>query len=110
MLLFAHFVSLTSYGSPYGMPIAPFRLQELKDSFVRFPISMITTRSSTGQPKQRKKKKVVNMGNLKFQKVTLFEFIIFIHSLQLASGMLIMPSPLLLMLAQMAGFRSFSDG
>ncbi|MED2386550.1 spore germination protein, partial [Bacillus thuringiensis] len=48
--------SLTSYGSPYGMPIAPFRLQELKDSFVRFPISMITTRSSTGQPKQRKKK------------------------------------------------------
>ncbi|MED3570514.1 spore germination protein, partial [Bacillus thuringiensis] len=56
MLLFAHFVSLTSYGSPYGMPIAPFRLQELKDSFVRFPISMITTRSSTGQPKQRKKK------------------------------------------------------
>ena len=29
---------------------------ELKDSFVRFPISMITTRSSTGQPKQRKKK------------------------------------------------------
>ncbi|PGC04266.1 spore germination protein, partial [Bacillus toyonensis] len=28
MLLFAHFVSLTSYGSPYGLPIAPFRLQE----------------------------------------------------------------------------------
>ncbi|MBJ3790064.1 spore germination protein, partial [Bacillus sp. OA1] len=56
MLLFAHFVSLTSYGSPYGLPIAPFRLQELKDSFVRFPISMITTRSSTGQPKQEKKK------------------------------------------------------
>ncbi|HFJ9281796.1 TPA: spore germination protein, partial [Bacillus cereus] len=46
----------TSYGSPYGLPIAPFRLQELKDSFVRFPISMITTRSSTGQPKQEKKK------------------------------------------------------
>ncbi|PFC59663.1 spore germination protein, partial [Bacillus cereus] len=43
-------------GSPYGLPIAPFRLQELKDSFVRFPISMITTRSSTGQPKQKKKK------------------------------------------------------
>ncbi|MEC5241371.1 spore germination protein [Bacillus mycoides] len=56
MLLFAHFVSLTSYGSPYGLPIAPFRLQELKDSFVRFPISMITTRSSTGQPEQKKKK------------------------------------------------------
>ncbi|MGF2773207.1 spore germination protein [Bacillus cereus] len=56
MLLFAHFVSLTSYDSPYGLPIAPFRIQELKDSFVRFPISLITTRSSTGQPKQKKKK------------------------------------------------------
>ncbi|QPW51685.1 spore germination protein (plasmid) [Bacillus thuringiensis] len=55
MLLFAHFVTLTSYGSPYGLPIAPFRLQELKDSFIRFPISKITTRSSTGQPKQKKK-------------------------------------------------------
>ncbi|KPN74961.1 hypothetical protein AEA42_21645 [Shewanella sp. Sh95] len=30
------------------------------------------------------------MGNLKFQNITLFEFIVFIHSLQLASGMLIM--------------------
>lgn len=34
------------------------------------------------------------MGNNKFKNITLFEFIIFIHSLQLASGMLIMPSPL----------------
>ncbi|EOP91868.1 spore germination protein (amino acid permease) [Bacillus cereus HuB4-4] len=34
------------------------------------------------------------MGNLKFRNITLFEYIIFIHSLQLASGMLIMPSPL----------------
>ncbi|KAA0786795.1 spore germination protein [Bacillus sp. BB56-3] len=56
MLLFAHLVSLTSYGSPYGLPIAPFRFQELKDSFIRFPNSMITNRSSTGQSKQKKKK------------------------------------------------------
>ncbi|MCU4716194.1 spore germination protein [Bacillus cereus] len=34
------------------------------------------------------------MRNLEFQNITLFEFIIFIQSLQLASGMLIMPSPL----------------
>lgn len=34
------------------------------------------------------------MENLKFKNITLFEFIIFIHSIQLASGMLIMPSPL----------------
>ncbi|MED3063587.1 spore germination protein, partial [Bacillus thuringiensis] len=57
MLLFAHFVTITSYGSPYGLPIAPFRLQELKDSFVRFPNHLITDRSSTGQPKQTRKQK-----------------------------------------------------
>ncbi|NRR18537.1 spore germination protein [Bacillus pacificus] len=56
MILLAHFATLTSYGSPYGLPIAPFRLQDLKDSFVKFPISMLTTRSSTGQPKQKKRK------------------------------------------------------
>ncbi|EOP91869.1 hypothetical protein IGM_01929 [Bacillus cereus HuB4-4] len=56
MLLFAHFVSLTSYGSPYGLPIAPFRFQELKDSFVRLPICRLTNRSSTGHSKQKKKK------------------------------------------------------
>ncbi|WP_336771486.1 endospore germination permease [Bacillus bombysepticus] len=34
------------------------------------------------------------MRKLNFQNLTLFEYVIFIHSLQLASGMLIMPSPL----------------
>ncbi|MGX5625278.1 GerAB/ArcD/ProY family transporter [Bacillus cereus] len=34
------------------------------------------------------------MENLNFRDLTLFEYIIFIHSLQLASGMLTMPSPL----------------
>ncbi|WP_459501599.1 spore germination protein [Bacillus sp. C1] len=58
MVLLAHFVTLTSYGTPYGIPIAPFRLQDLKDAFVRFPISMLTMRSSTGHPKQKKRKEV----------------------------------------------------
>ncbi|MDZ5607810.1 spore germination protein [Bacillus pseudomycoides] len=58
MILLAHFVTLTSYGTPYGIPIAPFRLQDLKDAFVRFPIPMLTMRSSTGQPKQKKRKDV----------------------------------------------------
>ena len=34
------------------------------------------------------------MENVKFRSLNLFEYIVFIHSLQLASGMLIMPSPL----------------
>ncbi len=32
MILLAHFATLTSYGSPYGLPIAPFRLQDLSYS------------------------------------------------------------------------------
>ncbi|PFK32151.1 spore germination protein [Bacillus cereus] len=58
MILLAHFVTLTSYGTPYGIPIAPFRLQDLKDAFVRLPTPRLTTRSSTGRPKQKKRKDV----------------------------------------------------
>lgn len=57
MILLAHFSTITSYGTPYGLPIAPFGLQNLKDSFVRFPNSMLTNRSRTGQPKQKKRQR-----------------------------------------------------
>ncbi|KAA6460469.1 spore germination protein [Bacillus thuringiensis] len=58
MILLAHFVTLSSFGTPYGTPVAPFRLEEFKDAFIRFPTSMLTTRSSTGQPKQQRKQKL----------------------------------------------------
>ena len=32
-------------------------IKNLKDSFVRFPNSMLTNRSSTGQPKQKKRQR-----------------------------------------------------
>ncbi|PGH79727.1 spore germination protein [Bacillus thuringiensis] len=57
MILIAHFVTLTSFGTPYSIPITPFRIKNFKDSFIRFPIHMLTTRSSTGQPKQEQKRK-----------------------------------------------------
>ncbi|MED2217045.1 spore germination protein, partial [Bacillus thuringiensis] len=57
MILFAHFATLTSYGSPYGLPIAPFRLSDLKDSFIKLPTFSLTNRSSVGKSKQQKRKK-----------------------------------------------------
>ncbi|AQY38393.1 spore germination protein [Bacillus thuringiensis] len=57
MILLAHFATLTSYGSPYGLPIAPFRLSDLKDSFIKFPTVSLTNRSSVGKSKQQKRKK-----------------------------------------------------
>ncbi|MGA4466892.1 spore germination protein [Bacillus bombysepticus] len=55
MILLAHFVTLTSYGTPYSTPVAPFRVQDFRDAFIRFPTHMLTMRSSIGQPKQQKK-------------------------------------------------------
>ncbi|MEC2473199.1 spore germination protein [Bacillus thuringiensis] len=41
MILFAHFVTLTSYGSPYALPFAP-----LNDSFIKFLSTVLNNRSS----------------------------------------------------------------
>ncbi|PQQ47701.1 spore germination protein [Bacillus thuringiensis] len=56
MILFAHLVTLTSYGSPYALPLAPLRLSDLKDSFIKFPSTSLSNRSSIGKPKQQKRK------------------------------------------------------
>lgn len=37
LLLLVHITSLRSFGVPYFAPIAPFKLQDMKDTFVRFP-------------------------------------------------------------------------
>lgn len=58
MILLAHFATLKSFGTPYGIPIAPFQLQDFKDTFFRLPIPMLTTRSSIAKPKQKKKQDV----------------------------------------------------
>lgn len=37
LMMLIHLTSLRSFGVPYLSPLAPFKLQDLKDSFVRFP-------------------------------------------------------------------------
>lgn len=57
MILIAHSVTLKSFGTVYTVPIAPFNLTDLTDTFLRFPTSMLTKRSSTGRSKQARKKR-----------------------------------------------------
>lgn len=37
MILLSHFIGLESLGMPYGSPVAPLRIPDWKDLFVRFP-------------------------------------------------------------------------
>lgn len=47
LVMLAHMCSLRSFGTPYLAPIAPFIWQGLKDSFIRFPLWLMETRSKS---------------------------------------------------------------
>ncbi len=55
MTLIAHFIALESLGTPYGSPIAPLRLPDWKDLFIRFPEWSIVKRPESTRAIQRKK-------------------------------------------------------
>jgi hypothetical protein len=44
LMLLIHIVSLRSFGAPYFSPLAPFRIQDLKDLFIRAPWWAMTKR------------------------------------------------------------------
>ncbi|MDD3663616.1 MAG: spore germination protein, partial [Candidatus Pacebacteria bacterium] len=44
LTIMVHLVSLRSFGMPFMSPIAPLRIRDLKDSFVRAPIWLMLTR------------------------------------------------------------------
>lgn len=46
MLLITHLCSLRSFGVPYMSPWTPFNLSDQKDTFFRFPLSLMRTRPS----------------------------------------------------------------
>lgn len=51
MLLLIHLCKLTSFGRSYLSPIAPFRLKDLKDTFIRMPVWLLNTRPLAVKPK-----------------------------------------------------------
>jgi spore germination protein KA len=50
MLLFMHLSKLDSFGSPYFAPLAPFKKEDVKDSFIRLPLWKLTTRPTDAKP------------------------------------------------------------
>ncbi|MBD2867113.1 spore germination protein [Paenibacillus arenilitoris] len=55
MILIGHIISLESLGTPYGSPIAPFRLSDWKDAFVRLPLWNMKTRPISARAIQSKR-------------------------------------------------------
>lgn len=46
-----HVLTLDSLGQPYFTPLAPFKLDDLKDTFVRLPLNFLRKRPSIAKPK-----------------------------------------------------------
>lgn len=55
MIILAHLCRLESFGTPYFEPWAPFRLKDIKDTFIRLPLTKFNTRPLDSKPKVLKK-------------------------------------------------------
>ncbi|MEH7419090.1 spore germination protein [Neobacillus drentensis] len=55
MFTLAHLCRLESFGTAYFTPWAPFRLKDIKDTFIRLPLWKFNTRSNDSKPKILKK-------------------------------------------------------
>ncbi|MET3193630.1 spore germination protein [Gottfriedia sp. OAE603] len=51
MFIFMHMSKLQSFGIPYFSPMAPFKKEDLKDTFIRLPVWKLNTRPSDAEPK-----------------------------------------------------------
>jgi spore germination protein KA len=54
MLIFMHLSKLDSFGTPYFAPFAPFKKEDLKDTFIRLPTWKLTTRPTDAKPSYAK--------------------------------------------------------
>ncbi|MCP3032403.1 spore germination protein [Halobacillus sp. A1] len=50
LLIAVHLAKLESFGTPYFAPVAPLRIKDLKDTFVRLPIFTMKQRPKGAQP------------------------------------------------------------
>ncbi|RAW12789.1 spore germination protein [Paenibacillus taichungensis] len=57
VFLTIHLCKLETFGSPYFAPVAPFRLADMKDVFIRFPIWALRQRPHDARPQQLKQQK-----------------------------------------------------
>ncbi|MGB3261944.1 spore germination protein [Paenisporosarcina sp.] len=54
MLIFMHVCKLETFGTPYFAPIAPFKIEDIKDSIVRLPFWKLNTRPTDSKPVYKK--------------------------------------------------------
>jgi spore germination protein KA len=54
MMILIHLTRLESFGTPYFAPIAPLRLKDLKDTFIRMPIYKMNNRPKDSRAIKRK--------------------------------------------------------
>ncbi|PGS52741.1 spore germination protein [Bacillus sp. AFS041924] len=52
MLIFMHMCKLKSFGMPYFSPMAPFRKEDIKDTFIRLPMWKQSTRPTDALPQK----------------------------------------------------------
>jgi spore germination protein KA len=50
MLVFMHLSKLDTFGTPYFAPLAPFKKEDLKDTFIRLHILQLKTRPTDARP------------------------------------------------------------
>jgi spore germination protein len=60
MVLIAHLITLESFGTPYGVPVAPIRWRDLKDTFIRLPEALLTKRPKAANNVQEQKQSESN--------------------------------------------------
>jgi spore germination protein KA len=54
MLIFMHVCKLETFGTPYFAPMAPFKIEDIKDSIVRLPFWKLNTRPTDSKPVYKK--------------------------------------------------------
>lgn len=52
MFIFMHMSKLQSFGIPYFSPMAPFKKEDLKDTFIRLPVWKLNTRPTDAKPRK----------------------------------------------------------
>ncbi|MFC0189189.1 spore germination protein [Fictibacillus aquaticus] len=52
MVLFIHLTKLTSFGTPFFSPVAPLRMQNLRDTFIRLPFWKLNQRPLDAKPQK----------------------------------------------------------
>lgn len=54
MLIFMHLTKLDTFGTPYFAPLAPFKKEDLKDTFIKLPLWKLNTRPTDAKPIYKK--------------------------------------------------------